>query len=211
MARSPHHPVHRFGRTLLFFVLLLSAVAPTSSVYATGWNAPDHGAGWGRFFAGVVTGITAHELGHVAVAKAQGNRVAFDGPSLTYPDANLSRSQRLHVSSAGYQAQWLAAEGALQYHETKGPNHEFGDFGAGVVVAHLTISAAYATLIKKHELGDLTGVSNSSGVPRDKLLFMLGVPALLDGWRLFGNRVPAWVSHLSLAAKGTGIALIWSR
>lgn len=211
MARSPHQSTRRFRPSLLFFVLLLGANLPASIVYASGWETPHNGAGWGRFFAGMASGIAAHELGHVAVAKAQGNRVAFSGPSLTYPGATLSRSQRLHVSSAGYQAQWLVAEGVLQHHEAKGQGHRLGHFSAGLVSAHLAISAAYVVALKSHKNGDLTGVSNSAGVPRDQLLLMLSVPALLDGWRLFGNRVPRWAAHLSLAAKGTGISLIWSR
>jgi hypothetical protein len=159
----------------------------------------------------MATGIAVHELGHVAVATAQGNRVVFNGPSLTYPGADLSRSQMRHVSSAGFQAQWLAAETALRLHESRGPNHAIGHFSAGVVAAHLVITAAYVTVLSKHEHSDITGAGEGFAIPRDQLLMMVSVPALLDAWRLFGKRVPRWVPNLSLATKGAGMVLIWSR
>jgi len=35
-------------------------------------------------------------------------------------------------------------------------------------------------------------------------------PALLDGWRLFGDQVPRWVPALSIGFKGAALTALWT-
>ncbi len=172
------------------------------------WRFPDQQRGWKRFSLGVVSGIVGHELGHVAVATIQGNRVAFDGASLVYPDAKLGGAEQFHVASAGFQAQWLLSEAALWRHAHH-PARPVSDFGAGVVVAHLTITGAYLTVLNSHHLGDIQGMSSGSGMAPGQLLALVSIPALLDGWRLFGHP-PRWLPSATRIIKGAGIAAVWA-
>ncbi len=183
----------------------LLALWPTATAHA--WRLPDHPGGWKRFSLGVTSGIVGHELGHVAVATMQGNRVAFDGLSLVYPNARLGGAEQFQVASAGFQAQWLLSEAVLWPHEQR-PDRPVGDFGAGVVVAHLAITGAYLTVLNSHHLGDLQGMSSGSGMSRGRLLALVSIPAVLDGWRLFGAP-PRWLPSATRLIKGGGIAAVW--
>ena len=85
-----------------------------------------------------------------------------------------------------------------------------GAFGAGVVCAHLGITLAYLTVLKNNRLGDIVGMSQSTGYTKTQLSLAMAIPGALDAWRLLGNEVPEWVPQVSLASKGIGIARIWT-
>lgn len=162
------------------------------------------------FVAGFFSGYAAHELGHFVVADSFGFDAEFDGVTIVYPGAVMTEAEQLKVSSAGFQVQWLVSETALRYREDRKLT-DFGDnYNAGLVGAHLAITAAYLTVLLNHEDGDLQGMSKASGISNDKLAVLVAIPALLDTWRLFGNDVPEWVPTLSAGTKGIGLTWVWT-
>jgi hypothetical protein len=180
------------------------------NAFGEGWSFDNAREEPGRFALGFVAGIVAHETGHYLVAKSKGYDVSHEGLSIVYPGAEFTRSDQLRVASAGFQAQWLLTELVLRDgsgKELKGPP---GNFGAGVVCAHLGITLAYLTVLKNHRLGDIAGMAEATGRSNNQLALALAVPGALDAWRLFGNDVPEWVPLVSLTTKGIGIARIWT-
>ncbi|OIR18150.1 hypothetical protein GALL_14770 [mine drainage metagenome] len=175
-----------------------------------GYSIDESETGWEKFALGFVSGIVAHEAGHVFVATTKGYSVSHDGLSLVYPGAKLTPAAQLQLASAGFQTQWALSEFVLR--ERNGDEHikPPGDFGAGVVCSYLGVSFAYLTFLKNQYQGDVYGMSQASGYSRDRISLMLAVPAVLDTWRLFGNDVPKWVPALSVMSKGIGAAWIWS-
>lgn len=188
-------------QTVITFLLLICLQTP---LLAAGWNpdaVPDNMAGFLLGFAG---GIALHEIGHLAVASAEGYSVHNDGLSLVYSPSFASRRDRLRVSTAGFQTQWLATEAAF-YYRAKAP-----DLTLGVITSHLAITAAYLAVLKNHPQGDTFGASQASGLSTDQLLLIVAVPAILDGWRLFRTDVPSWVAPLSIGYKGGCLTAVWT-
>jgi hypothetical protein len=144
------------------------------------------------------------------VATSKGYNVGHDGLSIVYPDAMFTPSDHLQVASAGFQAQWLMAEFALRDSSGKELKVPPGNFGAGVVCAHIAITSAYLVYLKDHPQGDIVGMAQATGYSNDRIAWALSIPAALDAWRLFGNQVPAWVPQVSLLGKGVGMAWIWT-
>jgi hypothetical protein len=144
------------------------------------------------------------------VADAFGFETDRDGLTIIYPGAIMTDAERLQVSSAGFQAQWLVSELALRYRKDRKLTDFSDSYNAGLVGAHLAITAAYMTVLRNHEDGDLQGMSEATGISNDKLAVFVAIPALLDTWRLFGKNVPEWVPSLSVATKGIGVAMIWT-
>lgn len=194
------------AQPIWLLILLLS----TSSTIAKPWSHEHVNNHKSSFLIGFLSGYMIHELGHVAVATSKGYSVDLDGPSLVYPDLEKGTSDHLKVSTAGFQAQWLASELALRYRETRSLSKRGDQFNAGLVVSHLAISAAYLTALKNHELGDTAGVSQASGLSRDELALLAAIPAVLDAWRLFGDDPPKWVPVVSAGSKGIGLVAIWT-
>jgi len=102
------------------------------------------------------------------------------------------------------------AELALRDHNGKEMKEPPGNFGAGVVCAHLGITLAYLTVLKDRKQGDVVGIAEATKRSNDRVALALVVPGALDAWRMFGNRVPEWVPQLSLLGKGLGIAWAWT-
>ena len=192
------------------FVALLVSVSLPQSAYSEGWSFEDARPEWGTFALGLVGGIVAHEAGHYVVATSKGYKVSHDGFSIVYPDAKFTDSSHLQVASAGFQTQWLLAELALRDRTGKEMKEPPGNFGAGVVCAHLGITLAYLTVLKNHKQGDIAGMAEATGRSSNQIALALAVPGALDAWRLFGNQVPDWVPYVSLLGKGVGIARIWT-
>lgn len=193
----------------VFWVLCIFAMLPVS-VFGQGWSFDESGSGWERFALGFVSGIAAHEAGHLVVATTKGYRVSHDGLSLTYPGTNFTRAGQLQLASAGFQTQWVLSEFALR--DKNGDEHikPPSDFEAGVVCSYIGVSAAYLTFLKNQYNGDVYGMSRATGYSHDRIALMVAIPAVLDAWRLFGNDVPEWVPALSVMSKGIGAAWIWS-
>lgn len=184
---------------LILLILLLQA-----SAAAADWNPDVLPKSMPAFLLGFAGGIALHEAGHLAVASSRGYQVHTEGVSLVYSPDFASRRDQLRISTAGFQAQWLASEAAFHY-RAKAP-----DLTAGIITSHLAITAAYLTVLKDHPKGDLVGASHASGLTTGQLILIATIPAVLDGWRLFGTDVPAWVAPLSMSYKGGCLAAAWT-
>jgi len=132
--------------------MLLAAALPPRDAYCEGWSFDDARPEWGKFALGIVSGVAGHEFGHYLVATSKGYKVGHDGLSIVYPDAKFTRADQLQVASAGFQAQWLLSELALRT-VAPGNSRPPGNFGAGVVCAHLGITLAYAVYLKDQKQG----------------------------------------------------------
>ncbi|MBU1424034.1 MAG: hypothetical protein KKH12_06605 [Gammaproteobacteria bacterium] len=189
--------------------LCILAMLPLNAS-AEGWSLDDNGSRWGQFAFGIASGIVAHEAGHMLVATAKGYQVSHDGLSITYPGAQYSPASHLQLASAGFQTQWVLSELVLRDRNGREHTKPPGDFGAGVVCSYIGVSFAYLTFLKNQQQGDVYGMSDATGLSRDRIALMMAIPAVLDAWRLFGDDVPQWVPTLSVASKGIGAAWIWT-
>lgn len=195
-------------RNLGLVALLVSASLPLNA-HSEGWSFDGARPEWGKFALGLVSGIVAHEGGHYVVATSLGYNVSHDGFSVVYPGAAFTRSDHLRVASAGFQTQWLLSEVVLRDREQRMKEHP-GNFGAGIVCAHLGITLAYLTVLNNNGLGDIAGMADATGRTHNQLALALAIPGALDAWRLFGNEVPEWVPQVSLVSKGIAITRIWT-
>ena len=191
-------------------VALLVPIFLPMNTYGQGWSFDDASQGWGMFALGLASGYGAPELGHYVVATSKGYKVSHDGLSIVYPGAAFTDADRLQVASAGFQTQWLMTELVFRDRNGREMKEPPGNFGAGVVCAHLGITLAYLTVLKNQKQGDVVGIAEATKLSNDRIAWTLAIPGALDTWRLFGNRVPEWVPQLSLLGKGLGMAWIWT-
>jgi hypothetical protein len=202
--------IHQSGEVMRPILLLLLFIFFASQASAEPWQFKQARNNPGAFLSGFLSGYAAHELGHIVVAESKGFDAEFDGVTLVYPQAEMSDAEHLQVASAGLQTQWLVSEAALRYRQ----RHKLGEFSdsynAGLVFSHLTITAAYLTVLKDHADGDIEGMSVATGLSNDQLAGLVAIPAILDAWRLFGDKVPEWVPAVSLGSKVIGISAIWT-
>lgn len=192
--------------TLLLLIFLFFA----GQAVAEPWQFHQGRNNSGAFLSGFLSGYAAHELGHIVVAESMGFDAKFDGVTLVYPQADMSDAEHLQVASAGLQMQWLVSEAALRYRQKHKLNGFSDSYNAGLIFSHLTITAAYLTVLKDHKDGDIEGMSDATGLSNDQLAGLIAIPALLDAWRLFGEKVPGWVPAVSLGSKVVGISVIWT-
>lgn len=194
-------------RAVFLYIGLVFGSLPTGA-QGEGWSLRE--ADWMDMSLGVVSGIVAHEVGHFVVAKTKGYRVSHEGLSIIYPGTHFTRSGQLQLASAGFQTQWVLSELVLRDKNGRENTRPPSDFGAGVVISYIGVSAAYLTFLKNQITGDIYGMSQASGLSHDRLALMMAVPAVLDAWRLFGDDVPEWVPAVSVMSKGVGVAWIWT-
>ena len=192
------------------FVALLATTLLSMDAHGEGWSLDHARSEWGRFTLGVASGIVAHELGHYVVATSKGYKVDHDGFSIIYPGATFTDAEQLQIASAGFQTQWLLTELVLRDRNGKEQKEPPGNFGAGVVCAHLGITLAYLLYLKDHKQGDVVAMADATGYSNNQIALALAIPAALYAWRLFGNQVPEWVPQLSLLYKGLGVAWVWT-
>jgi len=192
------------------YASLLFAALLSTDAYCDGWTFDDARSELGRFSLGFASGLVGHELGHYVVATSKGYNVGHDGLSIVYPGAVFTPADHLQVASAGFQVQWVMAEFALRDSHGKELKEPPGNFGAGVVCAHLAITSAYLVYLKDHPQGDIVGMAQATGYSNDRIAMALAIPGALDAWRLFGKQVPEWVPQLSVLSKGVGMAWIWT-
>jgi hypothetical protein len=196
-------------RYFRFVILLIPGWLPINA-HCEGWSFDNARSGWGKFALGFASGIAAHELGHYVVATSKGYKVSHDGLSIVYPDAVFTDAEHLQVASAGFQTQWLLTETVLRDRNGKEQKEPPGNFGAGVVCAHLGITLAYLVYLKDHKQGDVVAMAEATGYSNNQIALALAVPGALDAWRLFGTDVPKWVPQLSMMSKGLGVAWVWA-
>ncbi len=165
---------------------------------------------WGVTLGGAATTIAIHELGHFVVAGIEDAEAHFDGLTVKYRNYDGSDRQNLRLSSAGYQAQWLASEYAFKRLDQPGLSQKQRAWNAGLILGHIGITAAYLTFLKENENGDVSGISEATGMSTSEVLALLTIPAVLDSWRLFGKNSPKWAGWTSKGFKAVGITAIWS-
>ncbi len=199
------HCVKKLSTALAFIGLTLGLPMPALS-----FELADIERDRGNFILGFLTGYAAHELGHIVVSDSLGYESEFDGVTIVYPDANLEGKDLVRISSSGYQFQWVASEIALRYRDKGDLSIAADNYSAGVVAAHIAISAAYLTVLRDHKDGDIVGLAKGTGFDKNELALTLAIPAVLDTWRLFGNEVPGWVPTISAGSKALGLAWIWN-
>ena len=100
----------RFFAALICLVWIIGFIPP-----ATAFDLQDVTRDKRNFILGFFAGYAAHEAGHLLVADSLGYESEFDGVTIVYPDADLEGQDLVRISSAGFQAQWLASELAFAY------------------------------------------------------------------------------------------------
>ena len=199
------YPIMQKSYPLLVLAFAGAIFVSTTSRAAEGWSPREFYDNPASFLSGFAGGIAVHELGHAIVAKSKGYAIGHAGLSITYGSQSIPPRDQRRIASAGFAAQWIGSEVAFAEREKNG-----GNFTAGFICAHLAISAAYLTVLKNQRLGDSVGYSNASSLSSNQVVLRAAIPALMDGWRLFGDNVPGWVPSLSMATKGVGITAIWA-
>ena len=194
-------------KALYTLMILATVLTPTQT---EAWDLRQIGDKTGAFLLGFVSGYLVHEAGHVIVATSKGYDVDLDGPSLIYPDAQMSNADQLQVASAGFQAQWLATETAFLYRSNNELSPTSDNFTAGLISSHLAITAAYLTFLRDHPEGDTYSMSEATDLSTGQIAALLAIPAVLDTWRLFGEDTPKWVPALSVGFKGAGFIAVWT-
>lgn len=164
---------------------------------------------WINVLGGAATTIAAHELGHFVAAEIEDVDAYFDGITIAYRETDGSDRQGLRLSSAGYQAQWLASEIGFMRLGQQDLSAQQRAWNAGLVIGQIGITAAYLTFLKNHEEGDALGVAQALDISTDKVVALLAIPAMLDGWRLFGRQAPKWAGWTSRGMKAVGVAAVW--
>ncbi len=162
------------------------------------------GRNWQAFLGGALTTLAVHEGSHYLIAKQYGFDVGLSGLSIVYPDWDPSPQQKMRVSTAGFQGQWIASEIAFAELEKKTDD----GFYQGMVAGHIAISFAYA-ILKEDDTSDIYAISSVSDLSRDQVLALLLVPASIDAARLWMEAPPKWLRNVSIASKGLSIAAIW--
>jgi len=185
---------------LLFFCAL--------GALAQAWDGAEVRSHPATFLSGVASGILVHEAAHTVVATAYGFDVRLHNLSIVYSGGPMSDSQHLRIASAGIESQWLLSECVLRGAEKK--DEPLKAFKAGLVVSELAVGAAYLTVLKDNDEGDLVGMAQATDLSTDQLALLVAIPAALDAWRLFGKDVPKWVPDVSLGYKGAAIAATWT-
>lgn len=158
-----------------------------------------------RFLGGALTGLAAHEAGHLALD------VAFDAdPSLKRVDfhgipffaithrPDLSPRRELAVSSAGFWVQHAGSEWIL----TRRPaiRDRSSPLLKGILAFNVATSVGYAgaalARTGPHER-DTRGIADAAGIDERWVGAMLLAPAVLDAWRYFhpDSRWAAWTSR----------------
>ena len=197
-----------FYGLLVRAVLTVSLCAMSNSAWS--FELKDIERDRGNFLLGFFTGYAAHELGHILVADSLGYDSEFEGVTIIYPEANLEDKDLVRISSAGLQFQWIASEIAFGYREGGDLSIAADNYSAGVIAAHIAISAAYLTILRDHKDGDIVGLAKGTGFDKNELALTLAIPAMLDTWRLFGNDTPDWLPVVSAGSKALGLTWIWT-
>ncbi|MDQ6990919.1 MAG: hypothetical protein Q9M11_04220 [Mariprofundaceae bacterium] len=160
------------------------------------------------FWAGAVSGLLLHELGHVVIGMTYGGKPQLNQGSIVYPNNAFSRKASMRVSSAGFQAQWLLSE--LSFSALKKHDGMFSSaYYQGAIAMHLAISTVYLIRLKDMPTSDIYAASKASNISREQLAWAVFLPAALDAYRLMGQDVPDWVSHLSVGIKLAEVGYIW--
>jgi len=204
----PALPIHVIFKRVCLCIAGLACIA--TNALAEGVDVDSLKMNWGAMLGGAVATIAIHEMGHFVVAGIEDADAHFDGLTVKYRDYDGTDRQNLRLSSAGYQAQWLASEYAFKQLDQPGLSQGQVAWNTGLILGHIGITAAYLTFLRDHEDGDVSGISEATGLSTAEVLALLSIPAVLDSWRLFGRNSPKWAGWASKGSKVVGITAIWT-
>jgi hypothetical protein len=171
---------------------------------ATSQSEP-RGARTVRFLAGALTGLVAHESGHLALdvafdANPRVKRVEFHGiPFFAIAHrGDLSPRRELAVSSIGFWIQHAGSEWIL----TRDPDlrAQRAPMRKGIIAFNVLTSAGYAGAAFARTgpaERDTRGIARSARIDERWVGAVLLVPAALDAWRYFDPdaKWPVWMSR----------------
>jgi hypothetical protein len=179
-------------------------------------NTVNRAAAVGSFLAGALTGLAAHEGGHLLMnvvfdAEPGIDRVDFHGIpffAITHrPD--LTSNQEYIVSAAGFWVQHGTNEWMLTRHRSL--RRERAPFKKGLFAFNVLASFAYAGAAFARtgpDERDTRGMAISAGIDEPWIGAFILAPAVLDLWRYYdpAAKLPVWLSR---AAKVAVVLLVF--
>lgn len=209
-----------------------ATVSTAATRHSPTWHDIHDGRSAGWFVLGALTGLFAHEAGHVAGNLVYGNvprleglwyggfipffaispRIECeDGVCRTYDGDKFWGGPRgkFVITSAGFNVQHLTDEILL----TREPElrHRYGPYRKGLLAFNTLLSVGYSIAAWTHTEdphGDVSRSAELAGMPAEAYATMLFTPAALDLVRYFWPRLPV-VPWLSRGAKAGFVGLIF--
>ena len=169
----------------------------------------------GKFLAGAMVGLGAHEGGHLLFdgifgADAGVKRVDFYGiPFFAITHRDVSRRQEFVISSAGFWVQHATSEWIL----TRRPHirGERAPFSKGVLAFNVGASTAYS-IAAFAKIGpserDTRGMAIGARLDEGWIGAIVLAPAVLDAWRYLDPDA-RWAVWVSRAIKVGGVLLVF--
>lgn len=154
-----------------------------------------------QIMAGVGSGYAAHEGAHYLAAKAAGaDDIHFTFDSFSYN--NVSEDDDFRIASAGFVAQNMLAEIALDMQEHK----RVRSYALGVLLWNTGEEVSYV-MRRNGTHDDLATMSEHSGISRTAMWAFLSTKSVVDLYRWYypESRWAPWVSRAGLGAMVVGI------
>ena len=166
--------------------------------------------------AGGVSGLVAHETGHIIAGLAFGAHPRARGldygpiPFFSIQHDEVSRREEFVISSAGFWVQHAGSEWLL----TARPNlaHERAPFLKGVLAFNLAASVVYSAAAfgrfgpPERDTRAMAATLGKDGVPEPVIGVLILAPAALDGYRYL-RPDSRWAKWASRGVKVTAVAL----
>jgi hypothetical protein len=220
-ATAPSRPAMRMSWTCSTLFCLAISLCSSTAARAQGDSAPDaavsqqghRGAAIVTFLGGAVSGLAAHEAGHLlfdAVFDANPGlqRVSFGPlPFFAITHDPVDARQEFTIASAGFWVQHATSELLL----TRRPNlrAEHAPFAKGLLAWNVIASAAYSGAAFAHAgppERDTRGMAAALGVNEAWVGGLILAPAVLDTVR-YARPEAVWARWTSRAVK-TGLVLL---
>ena len=206
-------------RSRLLLCLVIIALFPSLSAAQADVQESTQGvnetAAVGKFLAGAMVGLAAHESGHLLFDGIFGadpgvKRVDFYGiPFFAITHRDVSRRKEFVISSAGFWVQHATSEWIL----TRRPRirGEHAPFLKGVLAFNVGASTAYS-IAAFAKIGpperDTRGMAVGARLDEGWIGAIVLAPAVLDAWRYL-NPDARWAVWVSRAVKVGGVLLVF--
>jgi hypothetical protein len=217
---SRAHPARAFNLVVAGISVLCAAVAP---LRAAADESPEGGgregkaATVGKFLAGGLAGLVAHESGHLLADEAFGTDVNFKRVELggipffaIAHGAGQPPREEYVISSAGFWAQHLTSEIILSARPQVRSEH--APFLKGVLAFDVLTSVGYGAVAFARAgppERDTRAMAASLGVPEPWVGALVLAPAVLDAYR-YHRPNSAWARWASRAVKIGAVLLVFA-